>query len=104
MKRPRKQQQHRHQTTSRSKKTPTRSRTIHLEITPEQLVEKGNLQEAVHLLREHMRTTPSDEKKRLLGECLFNLERYQEAATAWLTIQEKTAGDLQSVGVAFLNA
>lgn len=34
---------------------------------------------------------------------MFDLEGYQEAATAWLTIQEKTADDLQSVGVAFLN-
>ena len=54
MKRPRKQQQHPHQTTSRRKENLSRSRTIHLDITPEQLVEKGNLQEAVRLLRAHI--------------------------------------------------
>jgi tetratricopeptide (TPR) repeat protein len=103
MKRPRKQQQHPHQTTNRSKKNPTRSRTIHLEITAEQLVERGNLQEAVHLLRAHIRTTPSDEKQRLLGRCLFQLGDSREAAQAWLAIQEKTARDLALVGLAFLD-
>src|SRR6266567_3824560 len=72
--------------------------------TPESLIAQGNLQEAARLLRGHIRLTPSDEKKRLLGQCLFDLESYQEAAAAWLTIQEKTAADLQSVGIAFLNA
>src|SRR6266700_2266870 len=72
--------------------------------TPESLIAQGNLQEAVRLLRGHIRTTPTDEKKRLLGACLVVLEHYQEAAAAWLSIQEKTADDLQWVGVAFLNA
>src|SRR6266704_2221812 len=72
--------------------------------TPESLIAQGNLQEAVRLLRGHIRTTPTDEKKRLLGACLVVLEHYQEAAAAWLSIQEKTADDLQWVGVAYLNA
>src|SRR6266849_8308200 len=101
MKRSRKQQQQ--QTTSCRKKNPTRSRTIHLEITPEQLVEKGNLQEAVRLLRARIRTTPSDEKKRLLGRCLFQLGDSKEAVKIWLVIQEKTAYDLSLVGLAFLD-
>ncbi|SRR6266487_3103 len=103
MRKPRKQQQHSHQTTSRSRKSPTRSRAIHLEIKPEQLIEKGNLQEAVRLLRTHIRTTPSDEKKRLLGQCFFRLGDFREAAKAWLVIQEKTAHDLSLIGMAYLN-
>ncbi len=101
MRRRRKQQQHSHQTTSRSRKSPNRSRAIHLEITPEQLIEKGNLKEAVRLLRSHIRTFPSDEKKRLLGQCLFRLGDFREAAQAWLVIQEKTAHDLALIGMAF---
>src|SRR2546421_12521904 len=50
--------------------------------TPESLIAQGNFQEAVRLLRAHIRMTPSDEKKRLLGQCLFDLESYQEAAAA----------------------
>jgi tetratricopeptide (TPR) repeat protein len=99
----RKQKRQSHQTASRSRKSPTRSRAIHLEITPEQLIEKDNLQEAVRLLRTHIRTTPSDEKKRLLGQCFFRLGDFREAAKAWLVIQEKTAHDLSLIGMAFLN-
>lgn len=104
MRKSRKQQHRPHQTTGRSRKSPSRSHAIQVEIMPERLLEKGNLQEAVRLLRIHIRTIPSDEKKRLLGKCLFDLKRYLEAGAAWLTIQEKTAEDLRAVGVAFLNA
>jgi hypothetical protein len=50
--------------------------------TPESLMAQGNLQEAARLLRAHIRMTPSDEKKRLLGQCLFQLGDYREAAQA----------------------
>src|SRR6266446_5224566 len=103
MRRPRKQQHRYHQTSSRSRKSPSRSRAIHLEITPEQLIEKGNLQEAVRLLRAQIRMTPSDEKKRLLGQCLFRLGDFREAEQAWLVIQQKTPHDLALIGVAFLD-
>ena len=103
MRRSRKQQQHPHQTTSRRKKNPAGSRTIHLEITPEQLVEKGNLQEAVRLLRTHIRMAPTDEKKRLLGQSLCTLRDFREAADAWLSIVEKTWYDLAMIGAAFLD-
>ena len=72
MSRPRKQQRS-HQTTSTHKKASARSRAIRLEIASEQLIEKGNIQEAVRVLREQVQTAPSDEKRRLLGECLFDL-------------------------------
>jgi tetratricopeptide (TPR) repeat protein len=70
--------------------------------TPESLIAQGNLQEAVRLLRGYIRTTPSDDKKRLLGQSLFQLGDYREAAQVWLVIQEKTAHDLALVGMAFL--
>lgn len=72
--------------------------------TPESLMAQGDFQEAIRLLRGHIRATPSDEKTRLLGKCLFNLGQYQEAATTWLAIQEKIANDFQLLGIAALNA
>src|SRR5260370_16540412 len=102
MRRPRKQQHRSHQTSSRSRKSPTSSRAIHLEITPEQLIEKGNLQEAVRLLRAHIRMAPTDEKKRLLGQSLCELRDFREAANAWLTIEEQTAHDPPLTRPAFL--
>ena len=71
--------------------------------TPKSLMAQGDFQEAIRLLRGHIRATPLDAKKRLLGECLFELGQYQEAATIWLTIQEKIANDLLLLGVTFLN-
>ncbi len=103
MSRPRKQQHRSHQAAGLSRKSPARSRTIQLEITPERLIEKGNLQEAVRLLREHIRMAPSDEKKRLLGKSLCELRDLREAANAWLTIEEKTWYDLAMIGAAFLD-
>ncbi len=103
MRRPRKQQHRSHQASSRSRKSPNHSRAIHLEISPEQFIEKGNLQEAVRLLRAHIRTTPSDEKQRLLGQCLFRLGDFREAAQAWLVVQGKTPHDWALIGVAFLD-
>jgi hypothetical protein len=46
--------------------------------------------------------TPSDEKKRLLGQGLYELGDFREAANAWLIIEEKTAQDLALIGVVFL--
>src|SRR5260370_18528633 len=103
MRRPRKQQQRSHQTTSPGKKSPTRSRVIHLEITPERLIEMGSLQEAVSLLRTHIQTTPTDEKKRLLGQCLFRLGDFREAAQAFFFFKQKTAYEMALIGVAFLD-
>jgi tetratricopeptide (TPR) repeat protein len=71
--------------------------------TPESLMAQGDFQEAIRLLRGHIRATPLDAKKRLLGECLFELGQYQEAAATWLTIQEKVANDLLLLGIAFIN-
>src|SRR5260370_35472082 len=103
MRRPRKQQHRSHQTCSSSRKSPTRSRAIQLEIHPEQLHEKGNPQEAVRLLRAHIRMAPTDEKKRLLGQSLCELRDFREAANAWLTIEEKTGHDLAMIGAAFMD-
>ena len=85
MSRPRKKQLRTHQAAGFSRKSPTRSSAIHLEITPERLIEKGNLQEAIRLLREHIRIAPSDEKKRLLGKSLYELRDFKEAKS--LTIR-----------------
>ena len=63
----------------------------------------NKLQDAVRLLRAQIRTTPSDEKKRLLGQCFFRLGDYREAAKVWNVIEEKTASDLSLIGMAFLN-
>lgn len=72
--------------------------------TPESLIAQRDFQEAIRLLRGHIRTTPSDEKKRLLGKCLFKLGHYKEATAPWLTIQEKMADDFLLLGITFLYA
>jgi len=48
------------------------------------------------LLKELPGSCPSssDEKKRLLGQGLYELGDFREAANAWLIIEEKTAQDL----------
>jgi tetratricopeptide (TPR) repeat protein len=103
MSRPRKKQLRTHQAAGFSRKSPTRSSAIHLEITPERLIEKGNLQEAIRLLREHIRIAPSDEKKRLLGKSLYELRDFKEAANTWLIIEEKNWYDLAMIGATFLD-
>jgi len=71
--------------------------------TPEALLAQGNFQEAVRLLRAHIRMAPTDEKKRLLGQSLCKMRDFKEAVGAWLTIQEKTWYDLAMIGAAFLD-
>jgi tetratricopeptide (TPR) repeat protein len=71
--------------------------------TPEALIAQGNFQEAIRVLRAHMRMAPSDEKKRLLGQSLYGLGDFREAAEVWLTIEEKTWHDLAVIGAAFLD-
>src|SRR5260221_4269590 len=74
-------------------------------LTPEQLIEKGNLAEAVRLLKAELKRAPSnDQRRRLLGHCLFETEQYIEAAQAWLALREAQPGDVLNVGIAFLNA
>jgi len=71
--------------------------------TPEALIAQGNFQEAVRLLRAHIRMTPTDGKKRLLGQTLCEMRAFKAAADAWLSITEKTGDDLAMIGAAFLD-
>ena len=74
-------------------------------LTPEQLIEKGNLAEAIRLLKVELKRAPSnDQRRRLLGHCLFETEQYIEAAHVWLALREAQHGDVLNVGIAFLNA
>jgi len=74
-------------------------------LTPQQLLEQGNLPEAIHLLKAELSRVPSnDPYRRLLGHCLFDTGQYSEAAQAWLALVEKQLEDVLNVGIAFLNA
>ncbi len=74
-------------------------------LTPEQLIEKHNLAEAIRLLEAELKRAPSnDQRRRLLGHCLFETEQYFEAAQAWLALREVQPGDVLNVGIALLNA
>ena len=92
---------------SSHKKPNTRKKpsSIRLTLTPEQLIEKGNLPEAISLLEAEVKRAPSDDqRRRLLGHCLFETEQYLEAAHTWLALGEMHATDVSNVGIAFLNA
>jgi tetratricopeptide (TPR) repeat protein len=79
--------------------------SIHLADTPEQLIEKGNLSEAIRLLEAELKRAPSDDqRRRLLGDCLFEARHYSEAAHAWLALRDAQPHDVLNVGIAFLNA
>ncbi len=100
----RKQKRYPHQATRQHAKSQTQSHTIHLEITPEQLIEKGNLPGAVDLLKTYIaKHSADDPKRRMLGNSLFNLGEYREAAETLLTLQEKNYADLVNIGAAYLN-
>lgn len=61
-----------HKTHSAQKKPSS----IRLTLTPEQLIEKGNLPEAIGLLEAELQRVPSDDqRKRLLLLCSLNMVR-----------------------------
>jgi tetratricopeptide (TPR) repeat protein len=84
--------------TSRS----SRSHLINLTVSPEQLVKNGDIPKAIDALRTQLINEPSDERKRLLGECYFQIGNYKEAANTWLTLKTPTAYDLAQAGTAWL--
>src|SRR5215469_16834884 len=79
-------------TTSGSK----RSHPIHLDVSPEQLIKNGDIPKAIDALRAQLINEPTDEPKRLLGNCYSRIGNYKEAANVWLTITAPTAYDLAS--------
>src|SRR6266699_1707731 len=84
--------------TSRS----TRSHLINLTVSPEQLVKNGDISKAIDALRTQLINEPTDERKRLLGNCYFQVGDYKEAANTWLTLNAPTANDLANIGAAWL--
>ncbi|MFL5694711.1 MAG: hypothetical protein ACJ795_23210, partial [Ktedonobacteraceae bacterium] len=81
----------------------TQSHQINLTVSPEQLIKNGDIPKAIDALRTQLITEPTDERKRLLGNCYFQIRRYEEAATTWLTLNAPTANDLANAGAAWLN-
>lgn len=81
----------------------SRSHPIHLTVSPEQLIKNGDISKAIDALRTQLINEPSDERKRLLGNCYFQIGDYKEAANAWLTLNAPTANDLANAGAAWLN-
>ena len=81
----------------------TRSHLITLTVSPEQYVKNGDISKAIDALLTQLVNEPTDERKRLLGNCYFQVRDYKEAANTWLTINSPTANDLTNVGVAWLN-
>lgn len=81
----------------------TRSHLINLTVSPEQLVKNGDISKAIDALRTQLIHEPTDERKRLLGDCYFQVGDYKEAANTWLTLNAPTANDLANVGAAWLN-
>nr|HYT44485.1 hypothetical protein [Methylomirabilota bacterium] len=82
---------------------PTRSHLINLTVSPEQLVKNGDISKAIDVLRNQLLHEPTDEQKRLLGNCYFLVRDYKAAANTWLTLNAPTANDLANVGAAWLN-
>ena len=80
-----------------------RSHLINLTVSPEQLVKNGDISKAIDALRTQLINEPTDERKRLLGNCYFQIGDYKEAANAWLTLNAPTANDLANAGAAWLN-
>src|SRR5690348_10241332 len=76
------------------------SHTMHFVISPEQLLKNGDISKAIDALRTQLINEPTDERKRLLGNCYFQVGDYKEAATIWLTLNALTANDLANVGAA----
>ena len=100
----RKQQQSSHQETDQRKRDYTPSRTIHLDISPGHLIEKGNIQGTVDFLKPDVAQHPThDLKRRLLGNCLFDLGQYREAAETLQALQEKNWADHTNIGVAYIH-
>jgi tetratricopeptide (TPR) repeat protein len=79
------------------------SHTMQLVVSPEQLVKNGDIPKAIDALRTQLINEPTDERKRLLGDCYFQIGDYKEAANAWLTLNAPTANDLANAGAAWLN-
>jgi len=85
--------------TSRS----TRSHLVNLTVSPEQLIKNGDFPNAINVLRTQLIQEPSDERKRMLGNCYFHTKEYTEAANTWLTLDAPTSIDFTNAGVAWLN-
>jgi tetratricopeptide (TPR) repeat protein len=79
------------------------SHTIQLVVSPEQLIKNGDIPKAIDALRTQLINEPTDEWKRLLGDCYFQIGNYKEAANAWLTLDAPTGIDFANVGAAWLN-
>src|SRR5258708_28765975 len=98
-------QKHPGRSSQKAQSARKKASSIHLAYTPEQLIEKGNLSEAIRLLEAELKRAPSDDqRRRLLGDCLFEARQYSEAAHAWLALRDAQPDDVLNVGIAFLNA
>jgi tetratricopeptide (TPR) repeat protein len=92
-------------TSQKAHSAPKNTSPLRPTLTPEQLLEKGNLPGAISLLKAELKRAPSaDQRRRLLGDCLFETGQYREAAQAWLTLRKVQPDDVLNVGIAFLNA
>src|SRR5437899_12748004 len=56
------------------------SHLINLTVSPEQLVKNGDISKAIDALRTQLINEPTDERKRLLGNCYFQIGDYKEPA------------------------
>lgn len=81
----------------------TQSHLINLVVSPEQLVKNGDFSKAIDSLQTQLTHEPTDERKRLLAHCYFQVRDYKEAANTWSTLNAPTANDLTNVGIAWLN-
>ena len=81
----------------------TRLQLISLTVSPEQLIKNGDIPKAIDALRTQLAQEPTDERKRLLAHCYFQIQEYKEAANNWLALDAPTAIDLANVGAAWLN-
>ena len=79
------------------------SHAVHLVVSPEKLVNNGDTSKAIDMLCTQLIDEPTDERKRLLGECYFQVGDYKEAANVLLTLTAPTANDLTTIGAAWLN-
>jgi tetratricopeptide (TPR) repeat protein len=93
------------QSSTKPRLATTRSARPHLinpTVSPEQLIKNGDFSKAIDALRTQLKHESTDERKRLLGNCYFEVGDYKEAVNTWLTLNAPTARDLTNIGVEWI--
>ncbi len=77
-------------------------KTTESTLSPESFIQQGNIPQAIDILRSQLANEPTDERKRLLGQCFLELHDYEQATAIWSTIEHPTTYDLGFLGIIWL--